>query len=297
MINLVDLLWKGDLSHDRVSRKNPDYLNVSDLSSLCPRKHYLINRQENKSISGEYINSNIHVAFYLGRAAEIYIRERFVNAYGIDKILGFWNLRGRKPTNEKLVIKNYNNEDLEEHEWMEFRLGTKDDTLEDYNEIEAYNDQYKIKGHIDWAYLDTNGKITITDFKSTSKKEFDKLNETEKAPYNYISQIVSYKMMLELDELMKLLGFKLNDTVKLFYVCKEYRKKDDIDKARGSNAIYKEIAIRAKKYEQKILNHWKDARYTIKSIKKKVIPPREVCNSISCSKAKSCPYVARCFNV
>lgn len=266
ILDPIKMIWEQDVSLSD-TRFNEDYIHVSSIANLCPRAHYFAHKLENKTIAKEVFSTATKITFAIGRALEIYFREQFIKSHGIENIFGMWK--------------------------GELRFGTQEDTLEDYKEIEVFDDDAKLIGHIDWVYRDLNGRLTVLEIKSISKGRFE--TELKKGPIvDHVIQVLSYVKILSQDPRVKKLKLKVNHAAHVYYMCKEYRFRSK-DEDRTINPMYKCFTIQFKDYKKLLSTKWSVPRQAINAVKEDKIPPRTVCETYLKNPAKSCPYVCRCF--
>ncbi len=297
LTSIVDILKKADkkiaLSK---SRANPDFVNVSALSKLCAREYYFTNKHKNKIRSAQYVASNTRVTFKMGRAIEEHVREQMLSELPITRVLGMWN----RVLYGKHVYEVFNKE-LNITERLELRFGEDSDTLANFREIDLCDDVNKIKGHPDWVFLDTNGKLTVVEIKSISSKNWelhflaspDKISPLKE----HIEQVLPYVYRLGILPFIKENSLGINQIGKVVYVCKDWRAKHDKEKQYGYDSMYREFSVNLLDYETEVRGLLEESKLAIESIQAKTIPPRTHCLTDSCSKAKTCPYVARCFSI
>lgn len=268
-INLLDpvqALWNQDVSLSD-NRFNFTHIHISGLGGLCPRAYFFAHELENKIIAREVFSTATKVTFAIGRALERYFREQFIKSHGIENILGVWK--------------------------GELRFGTNEDTIDDYQEIQVLDDNFKLVGHVDWVYRDINGKLTVLEIKSISKNRFE--TELKKGPIiDHALQVLSYLKLLSEDPRIKALKLKFNTVAHVYYMCKDYRFRAK-DEDKSSNPMYRCFTIDFKQYKTQLKKSWDQARYTIKSLESGTLPERTVCQTYLKSPAKSCPFVCRCF--
>ena len=295
MINIINLITSLDNKHDEIPRVNDKFIHVSALAKFCARRHKLSLNQDEPIISSFFTNSATKIMFHVGRSLEVYFRENFLKIYPITKVLGFWRLNGQEPDNPDMLITTYGNKKLDPEDYMEFRLGKETDTLDNFREIEVIDKSNRVIGHIDWVYLDKNGKLTVLDTKTKSKDKFDELKKRNAPCWEYCIQVCAYIRMLSRDKRIKAMGLTVNKEAKLFYMCREIRNKNNIpDKQEKGSKVYMELTVKYGRYKEDLLELLAEAK---KAIKEKELPAREKCKTLNCSSAKECPYVARCFNV
>lgn len=297
-IDLEHLMYLSDSKRAiNESRANPNHVNVSSLHNLCARRHYFANTMKNKLSMAQYTGGNVQLTFCMGRALEDYFKSRFLEHIPITKVLGYWELRGRDPINSKYVKLLPNKKGIKVPH--EMRFGTKEDTLDDYAEIEVFSKEYKCVGHIDWVYLDDNGKITPVELKSISRPMFNDNFVTKSRPValpEHVQQLAPYLYLLGDEQFIKDNNLSVNRDGYIFYICKDYRQRTEDEKKKRLNSNYRSFKVSLANEAARTKNLLSESKLAIDSIKEGNIPPRTICKDYSCSTAKKCPFVARCFN-
>ncbi len=298
-IDLEQLMYLSDSKTAiNETRANPNYVNVSSLHSLCARQHYFANTMNNKLPMAQYTGGNVQITFCMGRALEDYFKSRFIEHIPITKVLGYWELRGRDPIDSKYVKLRKNKKGIEVPH--ECRFGTLDDTLDDYAEIQVVSDKYKCIGHMDWVYLDDNGKLSITELKSISRPMFNDnfVNKTRPVPLpEHVQQLSPYLYLLPEVPFVKDKGLEVNRDGRIFYICKDFRQRTQEEKTKRQNSNYRSFKVSLANESVRTKNLLSESKLAIESIQNGAIPPRTMCKDYTCSTAKKCPFVARCFNV
>ena len=297
LTSIVDILKNADKEIAvSQSRANPEFVNVSALSKLCAREYYFTNQHKNKIRSAQYVASNTRVTFKMGRAIEEHVREQLLTQMSITKVLGMWNrvLYG-KHTYEIF------NKDLNIMETLELRFGEESDKLVNFREIDLWDKVNKIKGHPDWVFLDKNGKLTVVEIKSISSKNWElhflKAPNKIHALKEHKEQVLPYVYRLGTLPFIKEKKLDINQYGQIVYVCKDWRSKHDKEKQYNYDSMYREFVTPMLDHETEVRGLLEESKLAIESIQAKTIPPRTHCLTDSCSKAKTCPYVARCFSI
>lgn len=287
-ICLTDILVKSDIRPMEKSIK-VHTVNASDLGELCPRFHYFACQHKDQYLTSGIIDSALSVTFEMGRALETFVRKAFLEKISITKVLANWVIRDDIPIQREDMISDQWNHDLQKWEKCEFRLGHPHNTLADFREVRYSG---LVTGRVDWMYLDNDNKITVCELKTISRDQFDSL----KSPINkHIVQDLSYIRLAHEDQRIKTLGYFINFIGKVFYTCKDFRRRNEEDRASGANPMYKEFNIPFIEYKALMKERWDAAKEAVDAANTNTKPADRLCKSFLKGRGKSCPFSCRCF--
>lgn len=285
---LTDIIAKADV---RPMEKNikAHTVNASELGELCPRYHFYACQHKDQYLCSGIIDSALSVTFDMGRALEYSFRVSFLKRYPVTKVLANWIVRDDIPIQREDMVSNQWNHELQKWEKCEFRLGVAENTIFDFREVRYSG---LVTGRVDWMYLDLNGKITVCELKTINKTQFDTL----KNPLGkHAVQDLSYIRLAHEDFKIKALGLGLNFEGKVFYTCKDFRRRDDEDKETGANPMYKEYDVDFREYKVIMKDRWDAAQEAVTAATTGVCPSNRLCKTFLKGRGKHCPFTARCF--
>lgn len=287
-LSLIDLIAKSDVRPMEKVIK-PHTVNASSLGELCPRYHYYACQHKDQYLCSGIIDSALSVTFDMGRALEHSFRVSFLKRQPITNILANWVVRPEISIQREDMINEQWNHDLQKHERCEFRLGDINNTLADFREVRYSG---LVTGRVDWMYLDTNSKITVCELKTINKTEFDSMKNPKG---DHAVQVLSYVRSAHEDPRLKELGLALNFDARVFYTCKDFRRRDDEDKLTNANPMYKEFIVDFKEYAVIMKDRWAAALEATTAANTGVCPEARLCKTHLKGRAKACPFAARCF--
>ena len=257
-------------SKPETTRVGTEYLHVSSLIGMCLRRHLIA--YSTKVERSKSVNSAMRVVWALGRAAESHIRNQFIEAMDYRDILGVWKCKcGHLKVS-----------------------GLYDDTLKcpkcekkasSYSEYSLFDHENRIVGSPDMVYIrPDNRKAMVVECKSINKNDFLKLSNPI---WDHVHQAVSY------NELLKINGVEVDDSVTIVYVCKDY----------NFGGPYKEFRVkRDDQLNSDVAFMWGQAKEyarqldIIKAGKKPSYPNRlSTCTTQEDSIPKSCDCCGMCF--
>ena len=285
---LTDIITKADVRAMEKSIK-PHTVNASELGDLCPRYHFYACQHKDQYLCSGIIDSALSVTFEMGKALEHSFRVSFLKTLPITTILANWVIRDHIPIQRQDMVSEQWNHELQKFELCEFRLGLTENTLADFREV-RYSDL--ITGRVDWMYIDKNEKITICELKTINKTQFDAL----KNPLlKHAVQDLCYIRLAHEDPKIKALGLGLNFEGKLFYTCKDFRRRTDEEKITKESSMYKEYTVDFIEYKAIMKDRWDAAQEAVTAATTGVCPEGRLCKTFLKGRGKQCPFVVRCF--
>ena len=137
-----------------------------------------------------------------------------------------------------------------------------------YKEIKMYLEEYLISGHTD-GVLDIGGKHVLLEIKTCSSKQYEIINLMKRKPMQaHLEQVQLYMWMLGVNEAVIL-----------------YLEKDE-------SLLAEFLVKRDDSVAEMLVKRVIDAR---KGMESKTPPPREICDSQTCARAKACSTRILCF--
>jgi hypothetical protein len=269
---LSDLLFEAANRPELARNLQSEKIHVSSAINFCPRLHYF-SRESNFINTSSYLSS-MKVLWELGKAAELYVKRLMI---GLDennsKILGKWVKDNR------------------------VAIGFRPSKEWSYEEVDLDYLNGEITGHPDLLLLDSNNEIQVIEIKSTSKKIFKEIIESGFPLHNHAMQATFYRQMLSEKQMFydekTNAPYEISRTAKILYVCREYLTQDD-----GTYNSFLEYDIDTSKelYNVPFLTNVSLVDEYLRYKAVNAIPETKICSSYSCTTAKECPYVVRCFN-
>lgn len=258
-------------------------LHASELTNednkFCPRQRALLLR-DGDTRRPTKLGTSLGVAYQIGRWYEHSVRNVWLRKY----VLGDWSC----PVCDH-VYKAQTSPDTESCPSC-----TTSGTRAEYIEPRAYSKYYETSCGIDMV-LYQNNTITAVEIKSIDKDYFRKL----KAPMSeHRHRTKFYLDLLEHSTWMDY-DVKINtEYAKVLYVCKGFGFKDDYEGRVGVDdsifSPFKEYTVQRGKHED--MKGIYDLALQVKEYNKTgVLPPRQLCKTYTCTKAKWCPVKATCF--
>jgi hypothetical protein len=265
---LSDLLFEAASRPELARNLESEKIHVSSAINFCPRLHYF-SRESNFINTSSYLPS-MKLLWELGKAAELYVKRLMI---GLDennsKILGKWV----NENDEREVIGFRPSK-----EWW-------------YEEVDLDYLEGEIIGHPDLLLLDSNNEIQVIEVKSTSKKIYKEIRENGFPLHNHAMQATFYRQIFY-DEKTNT-PYRISRTAKILYVCREYLTKDD---ETYNPFLEYDIDTSKELYSVPFLTNISLVDEYLRYKAVNAIPETKICSSYSCSTAKECPYVVRCFN-
>lgn len=265
---------------DRIPEKKrvgqPGYVHASSLIDGCSREHVIANLTGTEI--NEYVSGSDRVVWAQGRATEKHVRDQVIAAAQRRGIYGKWTCHCPK-TFRKERVGFYDGKPIcqrcEQH-------------LDRYAEVTLLDHESKVSGNPDLV-LRFSGLFLPVEIKSMKMEEFQTLRHPRG---DHVSQALMYRYLLALD------GKPVHDNIIVFYVSKGYsfRRKDSA----GKHPIYREFHVNANDpaYDQTVQTMLEKAREIRDYIAAGTYPPRTVCDSPTCQRAKyKCGVTGTCFSL
>lgn len=252
-------------------REGKGYMHGSSLIGICPRKVVLANIDPSTNV--QKAMSGMRIMWALGRAAEHHVRTQFILAKNFKGIIGHWKCNCGESMTTGL-----------------FDSGRKCHICRSkhthYNEMPLMDHANRVVGNPDMLYFrPDNQKVRVVEIKSIRKVGFDTL---ETAEPNHIMQAAIYRRLAMVND------FDVDDTVTIFYVCKDFSPKVYNEyHVKITDSITKQVDLMFA--DAKKVTEFLTAR---ENGGKPELPEKlKVCSSISSTTAKNCPRCTLCFSM
>ena len=265
----IDKVMSVD-SKPEAARVGGEYLHVSSLIGMCPRRHliaYATKVERSKTAA-----PSMRIVWALGRAAETHVRSQFIDAMEYRSVLGVWKCKCGHTKVSGLY------DDTIKCSKCEKKAKT-------YTEFVLMDHERKIVGSPDMVYVrPDNNKLMVVECKSINKKGYEELN---KPHWDHIEQAAAYRQLLLQN------GGVVDDYVTIIYVCKDFSFKGP----------YREFRVKIEgQIQDDVEFMWKMAEdyakscESVKNGKTAAYPKRlPLCPSSDTPTAKSCDCVGMCF--
>lgn len=254
-------------------RTGSEYIHVSGLIDYCARKESLAfsGRQVGASPRMRKVMAAERIIWAIGRAVESHVRSQFVEGTRGEGVIGEWSCKCGQLTRRGDMPRSL--------------CGTCGERANRYGEFTLRDDIRKVVGNPDLLYSrPDNGAVRVIEIKSMNVTQYKELA----APVaHHVLQAACYHRLLGEN------GFTPDDTVSIFYACKDFHPKpykefhvtiDDHLAARIDDLF--ELA--SKRAE------WVEAHKSGGCV---VLPDRlDACSSPTSTRAKSCPECVGCFS-
>lgn len=241
----------------------PNYVHASSLVDFCPRQTAIARLEERPLF--ESVTGGHRVMWEVGRGVEKHIRSQYIRAVNRRGVLGRW----RCPC-EALTRSGYYSD--------EAVCDTCQKPAKTYNELTLFDEDNKISGNPD-ILIDHDGAVVPVEIKSMVAKSWEEL--TEPKP-DHVLQVSMYGHLLRANNRPTL------DTGVIIYCTKDFK----------FGSPYKEyhVDFTAAAVRMAVARAVADAQAVVSAAAQGILPPRILCPTPTCGKAKRCPVVAGCFN-
>jgi hypothetical protein len=240
------------------------YTHVSSLIGACLREHAI--SQQHGGRTATTVSGPMRMIWAIGRAVEKHIREGVIQARGYQGVYGQWAC----PCEAVLYVGTY----------AERRCGQCHRLANRYLEPILKDDFYRVTGAPDLTLIEM-GYYMPCEIKSMNKEQFDKL---DRPLADHILQGCAYRWLYEQ------MGFPVMDIVPIIYGRKDF-------KFGGSRAIYKEYHVNYFDWEGQVASMMANARVIASHYETGTLPPRQLCQTVDCTRAKDCQRASLCWNM
>lgn len=245
------------------SRVRAGMIHLSSLIDICPRQYALAVQHEvdiRSAVTGAH-----KVMWKVGRAVESHVRNEFIEGCNYRTVVGTWRCMCGQQTHNGLAPLNA---------VPCTRCGVHPMI---YDELTLVDQSYQICGNPDLLFYH-RGKLYVVEIKSMVAHQFDSLT----SPLgNHVFQASGYRRLAEIN------GFEVAPEVILLYTRKDFKY--------GSPYKQFNVNVDRTNYDRILDAAWESAELVKDSVDNGYIPERTLCSSATCSRAKKCPVVAKCF--
>jgi len=259
---LSQLLYSQDTHTDK-ERVHKGHTHVSSLiRSECSRQYVIAANTATpmyRSVTGGH-----RIVWALGRACEAHMRQQIITAKDYEGVYGNWRCKCGATTQNTSNPKTYNN------------CTSCGGGLKVYEETLLLDDHLHLRGSPD-IVVEYGGKKYVVEIKSTK----DTVPEIQGYQANHLTQVMLYHHMLSKK-------FRnVADKVIIIYCTKKFLY----------GVPYKEFHIDVNDANaQTLLAAAQEKALILKAgVKENQIPPRTICSSQECTKARNCAVSSLCF--
>lgn len=242
-----------------------DYTHASDLVYKCMRMVALAD-DLSMPVPTEPNWQSMKLIHEMGHASAAYVT-RNVLAQS-DAVFGYW-----KCICGDLRLGPFRKSEISEH----------DESCENcnqhvsvYDELTFKNEEYKIVGNCDLAFMDDQGFLMLSELKSISKTQFVDLGDAK--PDHKLQLFLYY-------QLATLAGYQLHPSLSVFYSCREWMIGNP----------FKEFLLDADTAERRTEPLLREAMAIQQWRSNQIVPERTLCNRPQDARAKKCGMCAECF--
>lgn len=253
------------IAQDRIPEKKrvaDQYIHLTSLLDTCARQQVFMRDlgiQPEERVTGAH-----RVMWKMGRAAEQHLRDTYIQAVNYHGVYGGWKCKCERSKYTGFFDHNANKCSHCGYQPTE------------YDELSMVDEETGIVGNPDLViYFD--GAFYIIEIKSMNKEQFDAL---EDAVPNHRIQAGGYRRLYQIN------GLPVHTYGSVIYVKKDF--------VWGSPYKEQQVNLGAQDVEASLNLMWADAQViTAHSVDNP--PPREMCRSATCTRAKNCPALLHCF--